>query len=70
MDLSLLAMPRNRAGKPIDPTDQNRADGFSPGSEIVTKITGLDTDAELAGARRAADLGPRALARRATRRSR
>ena len=38
IDFNLLAMPRNVAGKPIDPTDQNRADGFSPGSEIVTKI--------------------------------
>src|SRR3954454_5130300 len=47
IDFSLLAMPRNAAGKPIDPTDQNRADGFSPGSEIVTKITGLDTDQQL-----------------------
>ena len=47
IDFSLLAMPRNAAGKPIDPTDQNRSDGFSPGSEIVTKITGLDTDAQL-----------------------
>ena len=47
IDFSLLAMPRNIAGKPIDPTDQNRADGFSPGSEIVTKITGLDTDQQL-----------------------
>jgi hypothetical protein len=47
IDFNLLAMPRNIAGKPIDPTDQNRADGFSPGSEIVTKITGLDTDQQL-----------------------
>src|SRR3954454_10228019 len=47
IDFSLLAMPRNIAGKPIDPSDQNRADGFSPGSEIVTKITGLDTDQQL-----------------------
>ena len=47
VDLNLLAMPRNIAGKPIDPTDQNRADGFSPGSMIVTKIAGLDTDAQL-----------------------
>jgi hypothetical protein len=38
-------MPRNRAGKPIDPTDYNRNDGFSPGSPIVTKIPGLDTRA-------------------------
>ena len=47
VDFNLLAMPRNVAGKPIDPTDQNRADGFSPGSDIITKITGLDTDQEL-----------------------
>jgi hypothetical protein len=47
VDLSLLAMPRNRAGKPIDPTDWNRADGFSPGSMIITKIAGLDEDAQL-----------------------
>src|SRR3954470_8921274 len=47
IDFSLLAMPRNRAGKPIDPTDQNRADGFSPGSMIITKIAGLNTDAQL-----------------------
>src|SRR4051794_4408852 len=47
IDFNVLAMPRNRAEKPIDPTDWNRADGFSPGSEIVTKIAGLDTNAEL-----------------------
>ncbi|MEJ7787246.1 MAG: hypothetical protein WKF96_20790 [Solirubrobacteraceae bacterium] len=47
VDLNLLAMPRNIAGKPIDQTDHNRADGFSPGSLIVTKIAGLDTDAQL-----------------------
>ena len=47
VDLSLLAMPRNIVGKPIDPTDQNRADGFSPGSLIITKIAGLDTDEQL-----------------------
>src|SRR3954471_8649293 len=38
----LASMPRNVAGKPIDPTDWNRADGFSPGSEIVTYVPGLD----------------------------
>src|SRR4051812_7355558 len=48
IDFTIAAMPRNVAGKPIEPTDWNRADGFSPGSEIVTKITGLDTDAQLA----------------------
>ena len=47
LDFSLLGMPRNVAGKPIDPTEWNRSDGFSPGSEIITKIAGLDDDAEL-----------------------
>src|SRR3954470_14504273 len=42
VDFSLLGMPRNRVGKPIDPTDWNRADGFSPGSLIVTKVPGID----------------------------
>jgi hypothetical protein len=38
----IASMPRNVAGKPIDPTDWNQADGFSPGSEIVTYVPGLD----------------------------
>jgi len=46
--LSVLAMPRNVAGVPIDPTDFNRNDGFSPGSLIVTKVPGLDTPQALA----------------------
>jgi hypothetical protein len=36
-------MPANAAGKPIDPSDYNRSDGFSPGALIVTKVPGLDT---------------------------
>ena len=43
IEFQALAMPRNEAGKPIDPTDYNRADGFSPGQLIVTKVPGLDT---------------------------
>ena len=39
------SMPRNQAGTPIDPTDMNRADGFSPGSMLITKVPGLDTPA-------------------------
>ena len=35
-------MPRNKDGVPIDPTDMNRADGFSPGSMIIVKVPGLD----------------------------
>ncbi|MGI9019488.1 MAG: hypothetical protein ACR2G3_02110 [Solirubrobacterales bacterium] len=43
IDLSTDSMPKNRFGVPIDPTDQNRADGFSPGSMLITKVPGLDT---------------------------
>ena len=43
--LKKSAMPRNKDGKPIDPTDMNRADGFSPGSAMLTKVPGLDTPA-------------------------
>ena len=39
------AMPRNKSGKAIDPTDINRADGFSPGSAMLVKVPGLDTPA-------------------------
>ena len=42
LNLNLQSMPRNRAQKPIDPTDQNRADGFSPGNKIITRVPGLD----------------------------
>ncbi len=45
-----LAIPRasmlkNKDGVPIDPTDINRFDGFSPGNLIVTKVPGLDSPA-------------------------
>jgi hypothetical protein len=43
--LTKSAMPRNKKGKPIDPRDMNRADGFSPGSAMLTKVRGLDTAA-------------------------
>jgi hypothetical protein len=42
VNLQLIAMPRNVAGRPIDPTDMNRADGFSPGTPIVVRVPGLD----------------------------
>lgn len=45
LDLPLEAMPKNTADKPIDPTDINRADGFSPGNLIVTKIPEVSTPA-------------------------
>jgi hypothetical protein len=40
--LNVLAMPRNAAGKPIDPTELNRNDGFSPGSPVLTVVPGVD----------------------------
>ena len=43
--LTKSAMPRNKSGTPIDPTDMNRADGFSPGSAMLTKVPGLDSPA-------------------------
>jgi hypothetical protein len=46
--LDPAAMPRNKDGVPIDPTDINRADGFSPGSMMLTKVPGLDTPAAAA----------------------
>lgn len=39
------AMPRNADGTPIDVTDQNRADGFSPGSAILLDVPGVDPEA-------------------------
>jgi hypothetical protein len=45
LDLQREAMPRNIAGKPIEPADYNRNDGFGPGSPIHTKIPGLDNQA-------------------------
>ncbi|MBI2384239.1 MAG: tandem-95 repeat protein, partial [Gammaproteobacteria bacterium] len=41
-----LAMPRNTAGKPVDPTEWNRNDGFSPGQMIVTYVPGLAANAD------------------------
>jgi hypothetical protein len=49
LNLKRASMPRNKDGRPIDPRDMNRADGFSPGSMLITKVPGLDT---LAAARR------------------
>ena len=42
LNFSPLAMPTNVAGKPIDPTEWNRQDGFSPGSPIMTRVPALD----------------------------
>jgi hypothetical protein len=39
------SMPRNTQGVPIDPTDMNRGDGFSPGSTLIVKVPGLESAA-------------------------
>ncbi|MEK6806133.1 MAG: neutral/alkaline non-lysosomal ceramidase N-terminal domain-containing protein [Pseudomonadota bacterium] len=46
INFSLAAMPRNVAGKPIDPTEWNRNDGYSPGQMIVTYVPGLKAKAD------------------------
>ena len=43
LNLNLLSMPQNKAGKPIDPTEHNLNDGFSPGNMIITKVPGLNS---------------------------
>ena len=43
LNINPLAPPRNASGVPIDPSDWNRLDGFSPGSTIVTHVPGMDT---------------------------
>jgi hypothetical protein len=42
VNFRLTDMPRNVAGKPIQPGQWNRNDGFSPGSLITTYVPGLD----------------------------
>ena len=42
VNLNLLSMPRNSAGKPLEPTEWNRSDGFSPGQLILARVPGLD----------------------------
>jgi len=45
LNLNIDSMPANTRGVHVDPTDINRADGFSPGNLITIKIPGLDTPA-------------------------
>lgn len=42
--LALVAesLPANVAGTHVDPSDQNRADGWSPGAAILVQLDGLD----------------------------
>ena len=45
LNLNLESMPANIGGVHIDPTDMNRADGFSPGNAIIVKIPEVETPA-------------------------
>jgi hypothetical protein len=49
------AMPTNVDGTPIDVTDQNRADGFSPGSAVLIDVPGVDL--ERSGVAPSTDIG-------------
>lgn len=42
VDISPLATPANIAQKPIDTTEWNRSDGFSPGSPVLLRVPGID----------------------------
>ena len=43
LDLKRDSMPQNASGVPVDPTEMNTSDGFSPGAPIVLRVPGMDT---------------------------
>ena len=48
LNLQSGQMPKNKDGVPLDPTDINRFDGFSPGSVILVRVPSVSTPAQLA----------------------
>ena len=44
VNLDVLAMPNNIAAIPMDPTEFNRNDGWSPGSPLLTFVPGIDLE--------------------------
>jgi hypothetical protein len=40
--VAFVALPSNAVGQPVDPTEWNRNDGFSPGSPVLTFVPELD----------------------------
>ena len=44
LDISSAVAPANKNGVHVDATTQNRADGFSPGSQIMTYVAGLSIE--------------------------
>ncbi|HXA42400.1 MAG TPA: hypothetical protein VNV65_05730 [Candidatus Solibacter sp.] len=47
LDLTLLGMPHNAVGKPIEPFEWNRSDGFSAGAQILTLVPGMTKNEDL-----------------------
>ena len=45
--LNAMAMPHNVEGKPVEPTELNRSDGFSVGAQILTVVPGMTKNADL-----------------------
>jgi hypothetical protein len=48
LDLNVLAMPRNIEGKPVEPQEWNRSDGFSAGAQILTLVPGMTKNDDIA----------------------
>src|SRR3954464_2668737 len=48
LDLNVLAMPRNVAGKPVEPQEWNRSDGFSAGAQILTVVPNMTKNDDVA----------------------
>ena len=56
LNISRASTPKSTKSQlTIDPADQNRADGFSPGSMIVTRVPGLDSQEAFRPDRSSAD---------------
>jgi hypothetical protein len=47
VDLTLPMMPRNAEGKPVEPQEWNRGDGFSAGAQILTFVPGMTSNDDL-----------------------
>src|SRR5947209_19483254 len=48
LDLNVLGMPRNAAGKPVEAQEWNRSDGFSAGAQILTLVPGMKNNDDIA----------------------
>src|SRR4051795_11597184 len=48
LDLNRLARPRKVAGKPVEPQEWNRSDGFSAGAQILTAVPNMTKNDDVA----------------------